>query len=79
MDEDARPFQVDIAGTAIEDLRDRLLHLPQGDLPAVPPLGGACVPAASALERARQGRHFAALEQPEAFVNEVRAAFRSFR
>ena len=56
-----------------------LLDLPEGDLPAVPALGRAALHRPALLERAGQGGHFAAFEQPAAFVDEVRAAFRAFR
>ena len=42
---------------------------------AVTALGGAALPRHPLLERADRGGHFAAFEQPELFVDEIRAAF----
>ena len=62
------------------DVPDRLLDLPQGDSAAVAPLGRAAVHATSATGTSSSaGGHFAAFEQPELFVDEVRAFFRLVR
>jgi pimeloyl-ACP methyl ester carboxylesterase len=56
-----------------------VLGLPQGDLPPVAALGRAAVPDLRYWSEPDKGGHFAALEQPAIFVNEVRAAFRLIR
>ena len=58
---------------------DRLRDLPEGDPEAAARVGGA------ALQRARTGRaspsggHFAAMEEPAALVEDIRAFFRPLR
>ena len=58
---------------------DGLLDLPEGDPPPVAPLGRAALHRHALLERADRGGHFAAFEQPELFVDELRAFFRPVR
>ena len=52
---------------------DRLLGLPARDLRALPPLGRAPLHRRPLLNELPRGGHFAAFEQPELFVDELRA------
>jgi len=61
-------------------LRSYGIHrLPRRALAYAAELGRENLPEPHLLQRSRQGRHFAAGEQPELFAAEVRAAFRSLR
>ncbi|MEZ5123909.1 MAG: hypothetical protein R2736_20480 [Solirubrobacterales bacterium] len=58
----------------------RLLGLPQGAVPALRALGAHALWRPAPLPReAQTARHFAALEQPAVFVDEVRTFFRTVR
>ena len=59
-----RPFEVAIAGEALDDLRRRV---------------EASYPNVVYFNEADKGGHFAAWEEPELFTNELRAAFKSMR
>ena len=61
------------------DGADRVLDLPEGDLPAVAALGRARFTDIRHWNELDRGGHFAAFEQPDSFVDEVRAFFRLVR
>jgi pimeloyl-ACP methyl ester carboxylesterase len=77
MSDDIRPFRIDVPDADLDDLRDRLRRTrwpepePVGDWSQGTPL--------AYWNELDKGGHFAAFEQPETFVTEVRAAFRPLR
>jgi len=56
-----------------------MLDFSQGDIPHISAMGGEEIHEAGLLQRTRKGGHFAAFEQPETFVREVRTWFRQIR